>query len=317
MIVAFLLSLRCTTVADLTKESFFSFTGNEAAVNIVHFYGRNCDACTAAEDTFEELSRMYYQEPRVRFGQLDCDRYSDICDSQGANSRPAWLVWLPANSHSKPYNRNIDVESFERWLRQQTGIWPRAKRDNLLYTNRSDVDPMLKKTGCLFAVVDTPRLDASQPLHAAARSLERKTRRGSRFVAIDARENPALAKKLLGASTFGGFVWAKGKAGRPEWVKYERAADADAVRQFLDDNKCGVVIATPTPTPEALPELPELDDFIEDGNPDEPSPADRAKAFKKQRAAEQDQEGKQPKPVGPGEPDVEEISEWSNDDDGI
>jgi hypothetical protein len=259
---------------------------------------------------------MFHQEPRVRFGQLDCDRYSDICDSQGANSRPAWLVWLPANSHSKPYNRNIDVDSFERWLRQQTGIWSPAPRDNLLYTNRSDFEPMLKKTGCVFTIIDTPRLDASQPLHAAARAVERKTRRGCRFAAVDARENPALAKKLLGKSTFGAFVWAKGKAGKPEWVKYDGEADVEAVRQFLDANKCGLVIATPTPTPEALPELPDLDDFVEEAVGDEPSPAERAKAFKKQRAVEQEQEQEE-KYAGPGEPDPEEISEWSGDDDII
>jgi hypothetical protein len=58
-----LLSLRSPTVTDLTKDTFFSFTSSEVSIAVVHFDGKNCNACIVAEDTFEELSRIYYQEP--------------------------------------------------------------------------------------------------------------------------------------------------------------------------------------------------------------------------------------------------------------
>jgi hypothetical protein len=315
------LALRSATVTDLTKDTFFSFTSSEVGIAVVHFYGKNCDACTAAEDTFEELSRMYYQEPRMRFGQLDCDRATDVCDSSGVNSRPAWLVWLPGQSHSKQYNRNVDTDSFEKWLRQQTGIWPPARRDNLLYTNKSDIDPLLRKSGCVFAVIDSPRLDASQPLHNASRALERKVRRGVRFVAIDEAENSVLSKKLLGSQKFGAFLWAKPTAAaRADWVQYTGPADPDNIRDFLNEKKCAVAVATPTPTPEPLPELPDLDEFVEEEN-DEPSPAERAEAFRKQKGTNTE-DAELEKPQKPKTAPVEsegddDVPEWSDDDDNI
>lgn len=249
-----LFCLKSPTVADLTKETFFPFTSSDVTISVVHFYGRNCPACVDSEDTYEELSRMYHQEPRVRFGQLDCDRYSDVCDSVGASDRPAWLVWFPGEAHSKRYNRNIDTPTFERWIRQQTGIWPTSRPNNLLYENTTQLEPMLRKSGCLFTIVDSPGAESSQKMHEAARSLEKSVRRGARFVAVDARENPALAKKLLTAD-FGAFLHTKG-----QWVKYEGAPESAAIRSFLADHRCGVVVATPTPTPEPLPELPDLPD---------------------------------------------------------
>ena len=272
MLALALVCLKAPTVADLTKETFFGFVNSETSIAVVHFYGRNCPACVDSEETYEELSRMYHQEPRIRFGQLDCDRYSDVCDSVGAHDRPAWLVWLPGEAHSKRYNRNIDTPTFERWVRQQTGIWPPARPDNLLYENATQFAHMRKRSGCIFTIVDSARMDASQGMHSAARALERKVRRGVRFAAVDVRENKELGQKLLGGEEFGAFLYHKGK-----WTKYGGDANADAIRAFLADNKCGVVVATPSPTPEPMPERPDLPD--EEFVPvDEDAPEDHTEA---------------------------------------
>jgi thiol-disulfide isomerase/thioredoxin len=95
------LALRLPTVADLTKDTFSMFSSSEVGIAVVHFFGKNCHACTAAEDTFEELSRM-----------------------------------LPGQSHLKKSNRYIDTDSFERCS---------ATRGNLLSTNKSDFNPLLRK----------------------------------------------------------------------------------------------------------------------------------------------------------------------------
>jgi hypothetical protein len=227
-------------------------------------------------------------------------------------------------THAKLYNRNLDADSFEKWLRQQTGIWPHARRDNLLYTNKSDVDPLLRKSGCVFALVDTPRLDASQPLHNASRSLERAMRRGAKFVAIDAAENPALAKKVLGTQQYGAFLWAKASASaKADWVQYTGPPDSDAIREFLNSKKCGVVMATPSPTPEPLPELPDFEDFAADQDDDEPTPAERAAVFRKEKE-EPKEEGKKKgekkpkkkKPVVEKDGD-DDVSEWSDNDENL
>jgi hypothetical protein len=260
----------------------------------------------------------------MRFSQLDCDRASDVCDSSGVNSHPAWLVWLPGQSHSKKYNRNIDTDSFEKWLRQQTGIWPSARRDNLLYTNKSDVDLLLRKPGCVFAIIDSPRLDASQSMHNASRTLERKLRRGAKFIAIDGSENSGLAKKLLGDRKFGAFLWTKvSSSARADWIPFTGDADVDVIYEFLNDKKCGVALATPTPTPEPLPELPQLDEFVEEDVGSELSPADRASAFKNRptEANGDDNDNDEEEEVSPS-PKVEnrgddDVPEWSDDDDNL
>jgi hypothetical protein len=317
MLWVFGLALRALTVTDLTKDSYFRFTGEDIDIAVVHFYGRSCPACTAAEDTFEEISRMYWQIKSVKFGQLDCDRYTDVCDSSGAPGRPAWLVFIPGETHSKVYNRDISTDGFERWLRQQTGIWPHAMKDNLLYQNASTVELIRRKGGCLFAIVDQPRSPETQPLHNAARELEKTVKRGANFLAVDKSDNLPLASKLLKEEKFGAFLYQRG-----EWTPYTGKAEADAIQEFLNERKCGLQIATPSPTPDPLPELPDLpdNDFAPAGNDDDEeeveSPIDRARAFKeraKKEAEEEDQE-EQIGDSGRAE-EADDISEWSDDDD--
>ncbi|KAH0788153.1 putative protein disulfide-isomerase A6 [Histomonas meleagridis] len=255
MFLTFLLFLRSPTITDLTDKTFFSFCNQEEKISIVHFYQKDCPACVDAEDTYEELSRMYWLEPRVEFGQIDCDHYNDICDSTGVFDRPSWLVWMPGKTHPQRYNRNIDTAIFEKWLRQQVGIWPTSMQNNLLYTNKTMVSQLMKKPTCLFAIIDIPRYNGSQDLHNSARALEKKVRKGARFIAIDKRENEELAKSLLGDENFGAFLFKK-----PQTIKYESTADSEEILKFLKSYKCGVSIRTPTPTPEPAEELEDVID---------------------------------------------------------
>lgn len=256
LLLSILMILRTPTVTDLTKDTFFDFTSRDGLISVVHFYGRQCPACDDAEGTFEELSRMYWQEWRVKFGQLDCDRASDVCDTVHASNRPVWLAWIPGETVAKRYNRDINTDMFERWIRQQTGIWPPAKARNLLYINKTDVEAMKKrKTQCLFTIIDTPRMDASQNLHNQTRTLEKKVITGAKFFAIDQRENPLLSKKLLENDKYAGFLFNKNK-----WTKYTGKEDTEEIMQFMKKNNCRLQIATPTPTPEPLPELEDLPD---------------------------------------------------------
>lgn len=305
LILISLLFLRSPTVADLTKDTFFAFTSNDQCISVIHFYGKNCPACVDAEDTFEELSRMYWQEPRVRFGQLDCDRYSDVCDSTGAVDRPAWLAWMPSQTHSKRYNRNINEEQFEKWIRQQTGIWPTAKPNNLLYINSSLLTSLIKKkTNCLYTIIDTPRMDESQPLHNASRTLEKKVRKGARFFAVNVGESPEIAKKLFKNEKqpkFGAFLYNKGT-----WSQYKGENDPESIAAFLKEKKCNLVIATPTPTPVPLEELEDVPD-------DEYIPFDETDENDKQETGdENDNHGNNED--GNEEHQNSEESDWSDDE---
>lgn len=309
MFILYLLSLRSLTVADLTKESFFEFTSNDQRISVIHFYGKNCPACVDSEDTFEELSRMYWQEPRVRFGQLDCDRYSDVCDSIGAVDRPAWLAWIPGQTRAKRYNRNIDTDQFEKWIRQQTGIWPTAKQNNLLYINSTELNLMTKKKmNCIFTIIDTPRMDESQNLHNASRTLEKTVKRGVKFAAIDKRNSKDYAEKLLKNSdknSFGAFVFSKGS-----WTKYDGKSDPDSIKTFLKDKKCNILIATPTPTPTPLEELEDLPDDEYVPFDEEETNKDTNKKTEDEDFHEKNNEKENHKKV-----EDEDDSEWSNDDE--
>jgi hypothetical protein len=95
-------------------------------------------------------------------------------------------------------------------------------------------------------------------------------------MAIDQKEQPAIAQKVAGKSKNGGFLYTKGT-----WIEYTGEADSGAIQKFLGDHKCGVVLVTPTPEPTPMEELPELADApVGDPGASE-SPADRAAAFKK------------------------------------
>jgi hypothetical protein len=194
--------------------------------------------------------------------------------------------------------------------------------------NTTQFDELKKKSGCIFAIIDHPRLLATQELHNASRTLEIKVKRGARFIAIDKKESPTVSKKALGGQDYGAFVYNKGN-----WVPYKGEADPAKVQQFLNDQKCGVVLLTPTPTPEPLPELPDIpvESFEENENDDDPTPAERAEAFRKrnqEKNEEKDkddddddseeevkvkQKGKKEKPVEDEGDD--NVSEWSNDDE--
>lgn len=310
MIFLFLLSLRSPTVSDLIKDTFFEFTSNEQRISVIHFYGKNCPACVDSEDTFEELSRMYWQEHRVRFGQLDCDRYSDVCDSIGAVDRPAWFAWIPGQTRAKRYNRNIDTDQFERWIRQQTGIWPTAKKNNLLYINTTELNALTKKKmNCVFAILDTPRIDESQPLHNASRTLEKTVKRGAKFVAIDKRDATALADKLFKKDNsndkYGAFVFSKGT-----WSQYDGKSEPDSITAFLKEKKCNIVISTPTPTPTPLEELEDIpdDEYIpydeEETNEDTKKSDNSRKKEKAKKRVSEDEDNKN-----------DDGSDWSNDDE--
>ena len=220
--------LRTPTVVDLIKDTYFDFTSKDTGIRVVHFYTKNCPACLDVEPVFEELSRMYWQEKRVRFGQFDCDRFTDVCDSNGARDHPTWFVWLPAQSHSKKYNRNITPEAFTKWIRQQTGIFPHSLENNLLYLDSKEFNQVYKKGPCTFTIIDEPRLADSQPLHNASRELEKVVKKGARFLAIDLNENEILSKKLLNGKKFGGFLYSKSK-----WIEYEGKADDQEILNFL------------------------------------------------------------------------------------
>lgn len=313
MIILFLLYLRSLTVADLTKDTFFEFTSNDQRISVIHFYGKNCPACVDSEDTFEELSRMYWQEPRVRFGQLDCDRYSDVCDSIGAADRPAWLAWIPGQTRPKRYNRNIDTDQFEKWIRQQTGLWPTAKHNNLLYINSTELNMMTKKkTNCIFTIIDTPRMEESQILHNASRTLERTVKRGVKFAAIDKRDSKALADKLFKKDSsdikYGAFVFSKGS-----WTQYNGKSEPESIVTFLKEKKCTVLLSTPTPTPTPLEELEDIpdDEYIPFEEGEEPN-----NDIKKSDKTEKNIKSKKDiKKEDRKKDDDDETSEFSNDDE--
>jgi len=275
--------LRTPTVADLVKDTYFEFTSKESGIRVVHFYTKNCPACLDVEPVFEELSRMYWQEERVRFGQFDCDRFTDVCDSCGARDHPSWFVWLPAQSHSKRYNRNIDPEAFTKWIRQQTGIWPHSGENNLLYYKTKSFEELYKKSGCTFTIFDSPRMPESQAIHNASRTLEKIVKKGSKFAAVDVNENKQLAKKVIGDKSFGAYVYSKGK-----WSEYDGGATDSEVLDFLK-KKCQITVATPTPTPEPLPDLEDLpeEEFIPIGEiEDDPEPVQQKAPAKAQMKEE-------------------------------
>ena len=239
----------------MNKESFFDFISDESSLSVVSFYGKNCPACTASDPVFDELSRMYSLESRVKFASFDCDRFEDVCESIGAVDRPAWLAWLPGQSHNKRYNRDFVADQFLRWVRQQTGLINTANEGNLLYVNRSTFETMKKRPSCLFAVIDQPMQKESQELHRVARELENKVKRGAKFVALSKEIAGDLAEKLLKEKNFGGFLFNKGGV-----TAYDGKYDAESLLKFLNDKKCGVRILTPTPTPTPMEELEDIED---------------------------------------------------------
>ena len=249
----FLFILRIPTVPDLSKDNFFDNTGGKYKVFIVHFYGKQCPACVEAEPVIEELSRMYFQEKRIKFGSLDCDRYSDLCSSSGAFSLPAWLAWLQGEPHSKHYNRDKTVEAFTKWVRQYTGIWPSQLENNLLYQSKEEFSAMRKRTSPMFIIADTPRMEESQELHHIARAIEKKTKRGLRFAAIDKNEHKEFLSKIIGDDMFAGILYSRGK-----WTKYTGEISENGLLEFF--RPLNLVLATPTPTPEPLPDLDEMYD---------------------------------------------------------
>lgn len=244
ILFCFLFFRNVPTIQNLDEKTFFPFFHSQDHISVVNFYEKDCPACLSSEDTFEELSRMYWLEPRVRFGQIDCDKYSDICESTTANDRPAWLVWFPNQPHSKRYNRNIDADVFERWLRQQTGIYAPAPKNSILYANETQVRLLKKRITCTFIIVDEPRSKASQQLHRECRSLEKKIKRGVRFFAINKNENEEFKSKL-GDEEYGGFLLSK----KLSMVQYAGSEMESDIVSFLKKNKCDVVMTTPSCTP--------------------------------------------------------------------
>ncbi|EAY19073.1 hypothetical protein TVAG_247520 [Trichomonas vaginalis G3] len=261
--------INAPTVANLIKDSYFAFTGVEDNIRVIHFYQKNCPACDSVEEVFEEVSRMYSREERVMFGQLDCDRATDVCESSSVRDYPAWHVYFKTNTHPKRYNRNFDVDSFVKFIRQGSGIRPTSNANNLLYIAPKDLLNITKKPLCNFVIVDKPMDQESQQLHNASRLAESAVRRGAKFFAVDRSESTEINKKLAGKSYSAFFV----KSGK--WTPYTGEEDKDSIVHFLRNQKCALTVATPTPTPKPLPELDDpVDDdpyFEDDVEPENPS----------------------------------------------
>lgn len=253
-VLLLLLFRNIPTVENLNDRTFFSFLHSPDRVSVVSLFERDCDACVASAPALEELSRMYWLEPRVRFGQIDCDRYSDVCNSAAVTDRPAWLVHLPAHPHARKYNRNADADVFARWLRQQTGISAPGLNGGLLYANATQARTLRQRMVCHFVVVDEPRLDASAALHRACRSLERRVQRGAKFAAVR-RSDSAELSALLGDRAYCAFL----VSDRHNAVPYSGPADEESVLAFLQAQKCRVVMSTPKPT---APPEPDYDEEI-------------------------------------------------------
>lgn len=307
MILFTLLSIINTpTVRNLVKDSYFQFTGREDYIRVIHFYNNNCPACDSVENVYEEVSRMYYQEKRIEFGQLDCDKATDVCDSSSARDFPVWFVWFQGQTHPKRFNRNHDVEQFVKFIRQGSGIRPTANENNLLYMSNNEAGNLTKKAMCNFVIVDRPMEEASQHLHNESRHAELSVKRGAKFFAVDKDDVPVAAKKLAGKE-YGAFFVKNNK-----WTEYKGEEDEKSIVQFLKEQKCNLIISTPTPTPEPLPELEDVAD--DDGffQNDEEVEAE----LKKQKADDDEDEDEDSEKEN-GNDDFEEANDvdFNNDND--
>lgn len=300
--------INAPTVRNLLKDSYFSFTGVEDAIRVIHFYQKNCPACDDVEQMFEEVSRMYSREERVIFGQLDCDRATDVCESSAVRDYPAWFVYFKSQSHAKRYNRNYDIDSFVKFIRQGSGIRPTSNANNLLYLAPKDLLNITRKPLCNFVIVDKPMDPASQQLHNASRLAEAAVRRGAKFYAVSLEESVDINKKLGGKEYSGFFV----KGGK--WTEYTGNEDKESIVQFLKDQKCALTIATPTPTPKPLPDL---DDPVDDDPYFEDDEDDNVKPTKKGDDEDDDEDDEDEAPKKKVLDDFEEDDdfEMKNDDD--
>lgn len=225
------------TVDSLVKSSYFSFVSQERKIRVVHFKTSNCYLCDKVEKIYNELSRMYKQDDRLVFGIYDCDKEKDICESGGVNDYPYWKVFFPSEHLGKRYNRNYDVNSFVKYIRQRTGISPYSNENNLIYYNYNELRNLTSKSRCILAIVDEPKMNLSQNLHKTLRYIEMIIKSGVRFVAFNKKDDLTLEQKL-GKNEYGAFLILKNK-----WISYKGSeTDHNEVEKFLKSNNCQYIL---------------------------------------------------------------------------
>lgn len=261
----FLSILRSKTVSEVDKDSYFKLISNESLLRVVQFFGKDCPACTATESIFDELSRMYWLEHRIKFAQMNCDLADDVCGAVTAYDFPSWLVWFPSKSLPRRYNRDFNCDSFVKFIRQQTGIYPFALENNLLYEKSETFTNLKKRNIPFFGIVDLPRMNESQELHYLSREIEKRVLRGIQFVAFDKTEDSSLTKLTIGEKPFGCFIFAKGK-----FHSFSGNIDSDSLLNFIKSN-VNAQFSTPTPVPTPYPDYEDYEDeeFVPEEDIDE------------------------------------------------